>query len=95
VSRSADLLTQRLLALLLLGLVGWLLLVPLARMVVTSPDTALIQVLNGLAYSLLIFLIATGFSLIFGMMDVINLAHGSLLHAGRLLRLQHRRPHGR
>jgi branched-chain amino acid transport system permease protein len=84
-SRSADLLTQRLLALLLLGLVGWLLLVPLARMAVTSPDTALIQVLNGLAYSLLIFLIATGFSLIFGMMDVINLAHGSFYMLGAYL----------
>jgi branched-subunit amino acid ABC-type transport system permease component len=51
-------------------------------MIVTAPETALIQLLNGLAYSLLIFLIAAGFSLIFGMMDVINLAHGSFYMLG-------------
>src|SRR5947209_3425249 len=32
----------------------------------------LIQVLNGVAYGLLIFLLAAGLTLIFGMMDVIN-----------------------
>jgi branched-subunit amino acid ABC-type transport system permease component len=79
---SPDTLTQRLLALLLILLVGWLLLVPLVQLAVRSPDTAFIQLLNGLAYSLLIFLIAAGFSLIFGMMNVINLAHGSFYMLG-------------
>jgi branched-chain amino acid transport system permease protein len=80
-----DLLTQRLLAAGLIVLVGWLLVVPLGRLAVASPDTAFIQLLNGLAYSLLIFLIAAGLSLIFGMMDVINLAHGSFYMLGAYL----------
>lgn len=80
--RFGDSLAQRALALGLVALVGWLLLWPLGRLVVASPDTAFIQLLNGLAYSLLIFLIATGLSLIFGMMDVINLAHGSFYMLG-------------
>jgi branched-subunit amino acid ABC-type transport system permease component len=80
-----DVLTQRLLALVLLGLVGWLLVWPLLRLAATTPDTAFIQLLNGLAYSLLIFLIATGLSLIFGMMDVINLTHGSFYMLGAYL----------
>lgn len=41
-----------------------------------------IQFLNGLAYSLLLFLLAAGLSLIFGMMDVVNLAHGSFFLIG-------------
>lgn len=40
------------------------------------------NLLNGLAYSLLLFLLAAGLSLIFGMMDVINLAHGSFFMLG-------------
>ncbi|HLY64035.1 MAG TPA: branched-chain amino acid ABC transporter permease [Chloroflexota bacterium] len=38
--------------------------------------------LNGVAYGLLIFLLAAGLTLIFGMMDVINLAHGSFYMVG-------------
>ena len=82
---TADVLTQRSLALLLIALVCWLLLLPLVRLVASSPDATFIQLLNGLAYSLLIFLIATGLSLIFGMMDVINLAHGSFYMLGAYL----------
>lgn len=41
-----------------------------------------IQFLNGLSYSLLLFLLAAGLSLIFGMMDVVNLAHGSFYLTG-------------
>ena len=47
-----------------------------------SPDLILIQFLNGLAYSLLLFLLAAGLSIIFGMMDVMNLAHGSFYMLG-------------
>jgi branched-chain amino acid transport system permease protein len=85
VRASADVITQRVLAGALVVLVAWLLLVPLVRLAVTAPDSAFIQLLNGLAYSLLIFLIATGLSLIFGMMDVINLAHGSFYMLGAYL----------
>jgi branched-chain amino acid transport system permease protein len=40
------------------------------------------QVLNGLQYGLLLFLISSGLTLIFGVMGVINLAHGSLFMIG-------------
>lgn len=40
------------------------------------------QLVNGLVLGLLLFLIAAGFSLIFGLMDVINLAHGSFVLFG-------------
>ena len=42
----------------------------------------LIQVLNGVQYGLLLFLISSGLTLIFGVLGVINLAHGSLFMVG-------------
>ena len=36
----------------------------------------LIQILNGLQLGVLLFLIAAGLTLVFGVMDFINLAHG-------------------
>jgi branched-chain amino acid transport system permease protein len=36
----------------------------------------LVQVLNGLQFGILLFLIAAGLTLVFGVMDFINLAHG-------------------
>ncbi len=44
--------------------------------------TFLIQCLNSLQYGLLLFLVASGLSLIFGIMGVINLAHGSFYMIG-------------
>ncbi len=41
-----------------------------------------VQVLNGVQYGLLLFLISSGLTLIFGVMGVINLAHGSLFMVG-------------
>ena len=43
------------------------------------------HLLNGLAYGLLLFILAAGLSLIFGMMDVINLSHGSFYLVGGFL----------
>ena len=37
---------------------------------------ALVQILNGLQFGLILFLIAAGLTLVFGVMDFINLAHG-------------------
>lgn len=40
------------------------------------------QLLNGMGYGLMLFLLAAGLTLVFGIMDVMNLAHGSLFMAG-------------
>jgi len=48
----------------------------------------LITVLNGVAQGMLLFLIAAGLSLIFGLMDVLNLAHGAVFAVGTYLALQ-------
>ena len=40
------------------------------------------QSLNGLQFGLLLFLLAAGLTLIFGIMDMVNLAHGSLYMIG-------------
>src|SRR5882724_11913932 len=45
----------------------------------------LIQLLNGVQYGLLLFLVASGLTLIFGIMGVINLAHGSFYMVGAYL----------
>jgi branched-subunit amino acid ABC-type transport system permease component len=45
-------------------------------------DIGVIAVLNGLAIGLLLFVVAVGLSLVFGMMDVLNLAHGALFLTG-------------
>jgi branched-subunit amino acid ABC-type transport system permease component len=44
--------------------------------------TLLFQLTNGLVFSLLLFMAAAGLSLIFGLMNVINLAHGSFYLLG-------------
>jgi len=44
--------------------------------------TFLIQCLNAIQYGLLLFLVASGLTLIFGIMGVINLAHGSFYMIG-------------
>ena len=44
--------------------------------------TFLIQCLNSVQYGLLLFLVASGLTLIFGIMGVINLAHGSFYMVG-------------
>ncbi|MBD5803573.1 High-affinity branched-chain amino acid transport system permease protein LivH [Azoarcus sp. Aa7] len=40
------------------------------------------QLLNGLGFGLMLFLLAAGLTLVFGIMDTMNLAHGSLYMAG-------------
>jgi len=43
------------------------------------------QALNGLQFGLMLFLLAAGLTLVFGIMDMINLAHGSLYMVGAFL----------
>lgn len=50
-----------------------------------DPYIFLIQLLNGVQYGLLLFLVASGLTLIFGIMGVINLAHGSFYMLGAYL----------
>ena len=56
-----------------------LLLAPLALI---EPRTYLTLTVAGLAMGMLIFLVASGLSLIFGLMDVLNFAHGAVFSWG-------------
>ena len=38
----------------------------------------LFQLLNGLTFAALLFVVASGFTLIFGLLRIVNLAHGAL-----------------
>ncbi len=42
----------------------------------------LVQVLNGIQYGFLLFLVASGLTLVFGIMGIINLAHGAFYMLG-------------
>lgn len=47
-----------------------------------DPRNFLVTLLNGLTYAGLLFIVASGFSLIFGLMRVVNMAHGSFYLLG-------------
>ena len=50
------------------------------------PATLLIeQLLNGVQFGLMLFLVGVGVTLVFGVMRIINLAHGSMFMAGAYL----------
>jgi branched-chain amino acid transport system permease protein len=42
----------------------------------------LLQLLNSLTFAALLFLVASGFTLIFGLMRIVNLAHGAMYLMG-------------
>jgi branched-chain amino acid transport system permease protein len=44
----------------------------------------LFQILNGLTFAALLFIVASGFTLIFGLLRIVNLAHGALYLVGGL-----------
>jgi branched-chain amino acid transport system permease protein len=48
-------------------------------------STLLIQLLNGVQYGLLLFLVSSGLTLVFGIMGIINIAHGSFYMIGAYL----------
>jgi branched-chain amino acid transport system permease protein len=48
-------------------------------------DANLVSILNGFAIGSLLFILAVGLSVVFGMMDVLNLAHGAFFLIGSYL----------
>jgi branched-chain amino acid transport system permease protein len=46
------------------------------------------QLLNALGFGLMLFLLAAGLTLVFGIMDLLNLAHGSLFMSGAYVAAQ-------
>jgi branched-chain amino acid transport system permease protein len=61
-----------------------------------SPSDFLVTLLNTLTLAALLFVVASGFSLIFGLMRVVNMAHGSFLLLGGYIayEAQQRMTHG-
>jgi branched-chain amino acid transport system permease protein len=47
-----------------------------------SVDELALQALNGLSFGALLFLLASGFTLVFGLMKIVNLAHGAFYLVG-------------
>ncbi len=54
----------------------------LSPLLLISPKTYITLTISGLAMGMLLFLVASGFSLIFGFLSVLNLAHGALFTWG-------------
>lgn len=50
-------------------------------------SSLLVQLLTGLAYGMLLFMISVGLSVIFGLMGIVNLAHGVFFVAGAYIAL--------
>ncbi|MEM9851893.1 MAG: branched-chain amino acid ABC transporter permease, partial [Pseudomonadota bacterium] len=48
-------------------------------------DLFIIQTINGIQLGLLLFLVASGLTLVFGILDFVNLAHGSLYMLGAFI----------
>lgn len=45
-------------------------------------DAFILNMLNGISFGVILFLLASGFSLIFGVMGILNLSHGALYMVG-------------
>ncbi len=50
-----------------------------------STELFFVQLVNGVQYGVLLFLIASGLTLVFGVMGILNLAHGSMYMVGAYL----------
>ena len=55
---------------------------------IDDPRRFAVVTLNGLTLAALFFVVASGFTLIFGLMRVVNMAHGSLYLLGGYLALE-------
>lgn len=50
-------------------------------------DVAIVTILSGISYGVVLFLIASGLSFVLGLMGIVNIAHGALVMAGAYLGL--------
>ena len=62
---------------------------------VHDPKDFLITLLNGVTAAALYFVVASGFTLIFGLMRVVNMAHGAFFLFGGYIALEAAAQHGR
>jgi len=51
-------------------------------MVAITPEMIVVSIIDGLAFAMLLFLIASGFSIIFGLLGILNFAHGAFFMMG-------------
>ena len=56
-------------------------------------DLIIIQTVNGIVTGMILALVASGLTLIFGIMDVVNFAHGELFMLGAYVGRRRRRRH--
>lgn len=62
---------------------GWIVVaIFLSPLLLINPKTYITLTVSGLAMGMLLFLVSSGFSLIFGFLSVLNLAHGALFAWG-------------
>ena len=54
-------------------------------------QTIIALAINGIVFGLIVALIALGLSIIFGLLDIINLSHGDFFYGGHRNRLHHTR----
>ena len=47
-----------------------------------DPTTYIVLTTAGIAFGMLLFMVASGMTIIFGLMDVLNMAHGALFAVG-------------
>ena len=66
----------------LIGAPRWLTMPPDERERAVDGRFWLLQTFNGLSYGALLFLLGSGLSLIFGVMRIVNLAHGAYFLLG-------------
>ena len=90
-SRTARLIARGLLAVLIAFPAVWVLFIAHGTTfgsAVSDPKDFLITLLNGLTAAALYFVVASGFTLIFGLMRVVNMAHGAFFLLGGYIALK-------
>src|SRR5918912_3129399 len=89
-ARRAKLLGYGLLTVAVAFLIVWVLFIASGTAfgsAVSDPKDFLITLLNGLTAAALYFVVASGFTLVFGLMRVVNMAHGALFLLGGYIAL--------